>query len=66
MIAHSVNMFRNCWVIYDLSTENTILYRFPSTGRGKKLNEPEKKANSWTKTATVISRKNIESNKKES
>ena len=33
MITHSVNMFRNCSVVHDLSTSNdysTILYKFVS------------------------------------
>ena len=45
MIPHSVNMFRNCSVVYDLSTTkdySTMLYKFVSMGRGKKLNESEK------------------------
>ena len=61
-------MFRNCSVFHDLSTNvdySTILYKFASMGRGKKLNEVEK-SKSWTKTATVISSKNIESNNKKS
>ena len=46
MIAHSVNTFRNCSVVHDLSTSkdySTILYKCVSMGRGKKLNESEKK-----------------------
>ena len=46
MIAHSVNMFRNCSVLHDLSTSkdySAILYKFVSMGRGKKLNESEQK-----------------------
>ena len=49
MITHSVNMFRNCSVVHDLSTSkdySTMLYKFVSMGRGKRLNESEKKANS--------------------
>ena len=45
MITHSVNMFRNCSVVDDLSTSkdySTMLYKFASMGRGKKLNESEK------------------------
>ena len=45
MITHSVNMFRNCSVVHDLSTSkdySTMLYKFVSMGRGKKLNESEK------------------------
>ena len=45
MIAHSVNTFRNCSVVHDLSTSkdySTILYKCVLT-RGKKLNESEKK-----------------------
>ena len=45
MIAHSVNMFRNCSVVDDLSTRKDysyILYKFVSMGRGKRLNESER------------------------
>ena len=38
MIAHSVNMFRNCSVIRDLSTSKDygiILYKLVCMGRGK-------------------------------
>ena len=65
----SVNMFRNSSVFHDLSTSvdySTILYKFASMGGGKKFNEAEKKANSWTKTAAVINRENIKSNNKKS
>ena len=46
MMAHSVNMFKNCSVFHDLSTSvdhSTILHKFASMGRGKKLNEAETK-----------------------
>ena len=46
MITHSVNMFRNCSVVHDLSTSkdySTILYKFVNMGSVKKLNESEKK-----------------------
>ena len=38
MIAHPINMFRNCSVVHDLSTGkdySTIFYKFVSIGRGK-------------------------------
>ena len=74
MIVHSVNMFRNSSVVHDLSTSkdySTVLYKFVSIWDAKKKKEKKiklvwKKANSWTKTATVISSKNIESNKMKS
>ena len=51
MIAHSVNMFRTCSVVHDLSTSkdySTVLYKFVSIWdakkkKKKKLNESKKK-----------------------
>ena len=50
MITHSVNMFRNCSVVHDVSNKyySTMLYKFVSMRRGKRLNESEKKANSFS------------------
>ena len=67
MITHSVHTFRNCSVVHDLSVKITVQYYINLyVRRGKKLNNSEKKGNSWTKSATVISSKNIEGNKMKS